>query len=105
MLHTMDKAASSSDAEFLTNPTYQIDAALPLQLNYCCKTTLLDKSDFTCNKTTRSLNSGSLQTPRSQSRRPIGRVTFVVRFNWPYRDRNPLRDLSRLLLHSSEGIR
>src|ERR1039458_4646492 len=45
MLHTMDKAASSSDAEFLTNPTYQIDAALPLQLNYCCKNTLLDKSD------------------------------------------------------------
>ena len=42
----MDKAASSSDAEFLTNPTYQIDAALPLQLNYCCKTTLLDKSDI-----------------------------------------------------------
>ena len=35
MLHTVDKAVSSSDGKVLANPTYQIDAALPLYLTYC----------------------------------------------------------------------
>ena len=37
MLDTVDKAASSSDGEFLTNPTYQIDAAVPRDRTYCEK--------------------------------------------------------------------
>jgi hypothetical protein len=37
MLHTVDKAAPSSDGESLTNRTYQIDAALPLYRTYCSK--------------------------------------------------------------------
>jgi hypothetical protein len=35
ILHTVDKAASSSDGEFLTNLTYQINAALPLYRTNC----------------------------------------------------------------------
>jgi len=39
MLHTMDKAASSSDGQVFANPTYQNDAASPsihlFQRNSC----------------------------------------------------------------------
>jgi len=37
MLHTVDKAVSSSDGKVLANPTYQNDAALPLYRTYFWK--------------------------------------------------------------------
>ena len=45
MLHTVDKAVSSSDGQGFANPADQNDAALPLRRTYPLKTPVLDKSE------------------------------------------------------------